>query len=133
MDAFLLYLRLEPYLAQWFNNEYNYASPIFLKKGSSEADILETFIATQRDGRKGEVRPDQANVVIALPSFRDKPPRHYNYLPPRGRAALERNIYVRFRVMLWKDLQSIEHVECPLTDRIYAWMEQHGIDRKSVV
>lgn len=128
MSQILLYLKLEPYLAQWFVHENGGSNPVSLPRGSSESDLLEQFLAKVPRERVGEVDPADANVVIVLPSFRDKDPRYYNYLPPRARKAIEHNIYVRFRCEMWKELHTLENVDAPISDLIYSWMENHGIE-----
>lgn len=127
MSQFLLYLKIEPYLAQWLINEAG-GNPVKLRRGSSESDILERFLTTGATGRTGEISPSEANVSIFLPTFRDKDPRYYNYLPPRARKSLERNIYVRFRCQLWKELHTLANVDCPIGELVWAWMESHGIE-----
>lgn len=127
MSQILLYLHLEPYLAEWFVHENGGTNPISLPRGSSESDLLERFLTTPVPGRPGEVAPDDANVVIALPTFRDKDPRYYNYLPPKARKTIERNIYVRFRCEMWQELHTLDNVDAPISDLIYSWMENHGI------
>ena len=128
MSQILLYLKIEQYLAEWYKHELGGTEVLHLPRGSSESDILERFLASApMDKRVGEVAPEDANLIIAIPSFRDKDPRYYNYLPPRARKALERNIYVRFRIEMWEELHKLEKAECMISDLIWAWMENHGI------
>lgn len=126
MSPILIYLKLEPYVAQWFVHEMGGES-VHLPKGSAESDILEYFLKPTPEGVTPQMKQD-GDISIMLPVFKHKNPAYFNYLPPRAMAALARCIVTRFRVKLWQDLFQLHHTECCLTDLIYAWMELHGID-----
>ena len=79
MSQFLLYFKFEPYLAQWFIHEMGGTSPVELPRGSVESDILQLFLNKQPEDMPDEKRED-ANLVIAIPTFKHKDPRTYNYL-----------------------------------------------------
>lgn len=124
MDYYV-YLNLERYLAEWYIHESG-GSPVVLKKGSAESDVLECFLQKL----PADKMPDtgkESNVTIKIPCFKYKDPRTYNYLPPLAKKALERTIYIRFRVQMWNELYKLDNTECCITDLIYAWMEKHGI------
>lgn len=126
MKPVLVYLKLEPYLAQWFVNEMG-GEPVQLPKRSAEADILEYFLKPTPEGVLPELK-QEGDISIILPTFKHKDPAYFNYLPPRAMLALARCISTRFRVQLWQDLHQLHHTESCITDLIYAWMENHGID-----
>lgn len=125
MPQFCIYLELEEYLRQWLVHELG--DPVKVPRGSQESDILELCLTTQPKDAVPDL-PAPGKVAIVLPQFRDKDTRYYNYLPPRGRKALARCIYVRFRVKMWEELHRLDNTEGLLTDMIYAWMEAHGIE-----
>lgn len=123
---FYIYLKMEPYLAEWYIHENDGVHPIHLKRGSAESDIVSLFLTK----RPKDVSPDlgkDANLSIIVPSFSYRNPEYYNYLSPRAKTALVKTIYNRFVVQLWQDLHKIENLSCILTDLIYVWMETHGI------
>ena len=127
-DDVLIYLNLEPYLAQWFVNEMG-GEPVRLPKRSAEADILEFFLKPTPQGMKPAIKADFPDAIsIVLPTFKHKDPTYFNYLPPHAMTALARCIYTRFRVKLWEDLHSLHNADCCITDLIYAWMEHNGIE-----
>lgn len=123
---FLIYLHLEPYLAEWYLHENENVEPVHLKRGSAESDIVELFL-TKLPKDAVPDSEDDANVRIVIPYFRARDPMTYNYLPPRAKKALAKTIYTRFRVQLWEELHRLENTETFITDLIYAWMEKHGI------
>ncbi len=126
MNPILIYLKLEPYVAQWFVNEMG-GEPVHLPKRSAESDILEYFLKPTPEGVT-PVMKQEGDISIVLPTFKHKDPTYFNYLQPRAMAALGRCIVTRFRVQLWQDLHQLHHTESCLTELIYAWMEHHGIE-----
>lgn len=126
MAEVYIYLKLDPYLAQWFVNEMG-GEPVRLPKRSAESDILEFFLKPTPEGILPE-RKKEGDISIVLPAFKHKDPAHFNYLPPRAMKALARCISTRFKVQLWQDLHQLHHTESCITDLIYAWMENHGIE-----
>lgn len=57
MEPVLVYLKLEPYLAQWFVNEMG-GEPVQLPKRSAEADILEYFLKPTPKGVLPELKQE---------------------------------------------------------------------------
>lgn len=126
MDSTLLYLKLEPYVAQWFVHEMG-GEPVQLPKRSSESDIIEYFLKPAPKGAVHNYSEDGC-IRISIPTYKHKDPAYFNYLSPKALAALARCITVRFRVQLWQDLHKLHNPGCCLTDLIYAWMDFHGIE-----
>lgn len=144
MTEQLLYLTLPPYLAQWYADEcrrneharedtyksepYRYPTPVKPLRGSLESGILELFL-TKQPAAVPEDFKDGANLVLAIPSFRNRDPRIYNYLRPSAREALQAAIHTRFQVKLFQDIHELVGVGKARKDlTIIAWMEQHAID-----
>lgn len=120
-----IYLELEGYLRDWLIHKYG--NPVRFIRNSAENDILETFLATPKPDTLPDL-PTPNKVAIALPSFKYKDTRTYNYLPPKAKDALSHCIKVNFRVKMWKDLHTLANLDGCITDIIYAWMEQNGIE-----
>ena len=64
MSNFLLYLKFEPYLVQWFIHEMGGTSPVELPRGSAESDILQLFLTKQPE----DMSPDAAEKLSAAES-----------------------------------------------------------------
>lgn len=127
MSQFCIYLKLEPYLRDWFINDCGGGVPVHLRKGSAESDILLCFLQKQPSSTPD--LPSDEDVAIFIPTFKDKDPRVYNYLGASGKRALKRCIKTRFDVELWRDLQKFAMFKGHLKqDLIYAWMETHHIE-----
>jgi len=124
---FSIYLKVEPYLAQWFTHEMGGETPVKLIKGCAESNIIELFLA-KRPKNLPLMKPAEANLVIAIPSFKHKDPRVYNYLPQKAEQVLANCIRNRFDVAMWKDLHVLKFDGQLLKDMIGAWMESHGIE-----
>ena len=127
---FTVFITLEPYLAQWLTHESGGSTPITIKRGSAEADLLEMFLSKQPTDPdyRPQLRPLPGQVEILLPAFKHKDTRIYNYLPPRGEISLHACIRNRFKVMLWKELHTIGNVVQRTDMAISDWMEAHGIE-----
>lgn len=128
--TYTIFLRLEPYLAQWLRHECGGDDPIRLRRGSAEADILYLHLQPQprRPDYRPQLRPAEGEVEIALPWFKYKDIRTYNYLPPRAATLLRECIRTRFRVNFWHDIFTVSHLRGRIDLHLEAWMDSHGIE-----
>jgi hypothetical protein len=124
--AICIYIDLEDYLAQWFIHEQGGNLPVQLTRGSVESKILEVYLTALPENKKPQCS-SEGKVAIAIPSFRNRPPESYNYLPRHAHASLLSIIRNRFDIQLWKDLHQFGHISKRQDELIYAWMEKHGI------
>lgn len=126
MSEYIIYLKLDPYLAQWLIHEHG-GTPVAFPKNSMENDIIELglmkkpYLALPNE-------PGENKVPIALPYFKSKNVRYNNYLSLKSRNALQRCIRSRFVMTLWKDLYKFGYIGKKKQDLIWAWMETHGIE-----
>lgn len=127
MSDFYIYIKLEPYLKDWFINENGGTNPLKLKKGSQEHDILKLFLEKSPNDYVPHIKQDN-EVAIELPFFKNKDPRTYNYLPARALDALRDTIRTRFTIQLWEDLHNFGSIGKRQDNLIYAWMHKHGIE-----
>lgn len=127
MSEICVYLKVEPYLAQWYVHEQGGTSPVRPKRGSAESDILEAFLRPQPDGELPDTGQD-SNLAISIPYFKHRDPRTNFYLPPVAKRALVHTLYTRFRVQLWEEMHRLENIPTEMSVLIYAWMEKHGIE-----
>lgn len=126
MSDIVIFLKLEPYLAQWLMHEHG-GNPVVFPKNSAENDILELGL-TLKPYLAIPNQPGDDKVPIAVPYFKSKDVRSYNYLPPSGRRALARCIRTRFVIALWNDLYRFGNIGKRKQDIIWAWMEARGIE-----
>lgn len=138
-----LYLTLPPYLAQWYAHEcrrhlraaddtctvpiYNFKDAVAPIRGTVESGILELFLTKEPDGPKQDFKTG-SNLVIAIPSFRNRDPRVYSYLRPSARELLYEAMRTRFQVSLWRGIHSIDTEFTRKDMAIMAWMEHNGIE-----
>ena len=126
MSEFIIYLKLDPYLAQWLTHEYG-GNAVEFPKNSAENDILELgltvppFLAAPNE-------PGENKVPIRIPWFKNKNVRFNNYLSHKSRRALAHCIRTRFVIALWTDLYKFGYIGRRKQDLIYVWMEAHGIE-----
>ena len=127
MSRICIYITLEDYLAQWFIHEHGGEVPVHLVRGSVESKILEVYLTH----RPQDLLPDTATdgkLAIAIPSFRNRPPEVFNFLPKYAMASLLNIIRNRFDIQLWNDLHHFGKITKRKDELIYAWMEKHGIE-----
>lgn len=125
MNDYVIYLKVEPYLAQWLINSFG--NPVELIRDSPESKLVKRFLDIQPQGIKPDLGHD-ANISVIIPFSKDKDPRTYNYLSPRAKKMLAESFYSIFINNLWTELGDLENIHCSITDVIYAWLEKHGID-----
>jgi len=127
MSNLCIYLPLEDYLAQWFVNEHGGEVPVHLTRGSVESKTLELYMAKLPEGMEPEVCAD-GKLAVRIPTFRNRPPETYNYLPPRAMSMLLNLIRNRFDIQLWEELHHFGKIGKRQDELIFAWMEKHGIE-----
>ena len=127
MSNICVYLQnIEPYLKQWFIHEHGGEYPVSLVRGSVESCMLKQFIEKRNEEEATNI--DERTLAIYIPTFKDKDPRTYFYLPNRAKVALHKCIKNRFDIQMWQDLHQFSNLSLQIDDIIYAWMEKHGIE-----
>ena len=127
MDNFVIYLKVEPYLAQWLTKAFG--SPVDLPRDTPECRLIKRFL----DKTPLDIRPDTGegtNLAVLIPWSKEKDPRTYNYLSPRAKALLIESFETVFLNNMWTELGDLDNLNCNLTDVIYAWLEKHGIEEE---
>ncbi len=146
MNEFHIYLRLAPYLAQWYI--YRCAEHAFLNgnatfpngfvsdgintpvkpiKNSPESKALQRALSINFAGRPDPI-PEGANLCLIIPSYEDKDPRTYNYLGQHGRNHLVKVIRQGFEETLWTELHDARPYLGGMDDLIFQWMETNHIE-----
>ena len=126
MSEILIHLKIDNYLAQWLIHECG-GCPVVFKKHSVENNILYVNLKKRPLFGKRD-KPGEGKIPIALPYFKDRDPREYNFLSKPARLALAECIRNRFVVQLWKDLHRFGNIGKRKQDLIWAWMDAHGIE-----
>ncbi len=126
MSRICLYIPLEDYLADWFVHDQGGENPVHLTRGSVESKILEVFLTHRPEDQLPDVAGD-GKLAIIIPSFRNRPPEVFNYLPQHALSSLLNIIRSRFDIQLWNELHHFGKITNRQDELIYAWMEKHGI------
>lgn len=122
----LLYLTLDPYLAQWFVNDCGGDIPVRLRRGSPESDILQVFLSVPPENF--DPTPPPGAIPVILPAFAAKDTRSAFYLSPAAERLLVDLIRTRFDCCMWKELFKFSSLFSRIDNLIYAFMERHGIE-----
>jgi hypothetical protein len=123
-----VFVFLEPYLMQWLIHQAGSTPPIEIPPRSPEADILKFYLRQPPKNYFPQLHPKDGQIQFLIPFFRHPDTRRCFYLPKKGEIALRECIKNRFRVQLWRDMNTIG-VQIKRKDiAISDWMEAHGID-----
>ena len=122
---FLVYVRMEQYLAQWAAHEHGL--PIRFPRGAIENEIIELGLKIRGEDDDLDL-PEEGKYPVVLPFFKYKDVRYYNYLSESSKDELVHCLKIRFTISLWNDLYRFGNIGKQKQDLIYAWMDAHDID-----
>lgn len=124
MSKFVIYLKLQPFIAQWLH--HHYGNPVRFQPQSVENSTILQFTQRLPAGQQPDVAADGLTAV-AIPDNEKKDPAVYNYLGRKGKEAVADCIERTFRLMMWSELNDMSAVGCSVLSAIDAWCEMHGI------
>lgn len=122
----VIYLKMEPYLRQWFIHENGGVEPVRLRRGTPESNIFQAFIGKKPEDWSSV--PEEGCVAIIVPQYIGLDPEYWCYLPPRAKQTLYNCIKSSFDVQLFKELNGVMERRVLLRDIIDSYMEKHGIE-----
>lgn len=125
MSKFVIYLKLQPFVAQWLH--HHYGNPVQFQPKSVENSTILQFTQKLPEGRQPDTAADGL-TAICIPDNEKKDPSVYNYLGPKGKEAVVDCIERTFKLMMWSELNDMSDVGCSVLGAIDAWCEMHGID-----
>ncbi len=128
MSNYNIYLKVPTYLDQWLRHDYwNPASGrVEFERGSNCHSILSRFL---RREPQDYVRPDVSELLpVEVPTFKGMAPESHNFLIHEGHKALVSAIKRNFKALLDKELSVFYTSDVVITDIIYAFMANHGIE-----
>ena len=125
MSKFVIYLKLQPFVAQWLH--HHYGNPVQFQPKSVENSTILQFTQKLPEGRQPDTAADGLTAVC-IPDNEKKDPSVYNYLGPKGKEAVVDCIERTFKLMMWSELNDMSDVGCSVLGAIDAWCEMHGID-----
>ncbi len=124
MSQFVIYIKLEKYLAEWLT--HSLGCPVRFPAGSNENAVIRTFLQRLPPDTLPLMDSPEATPIF-IPDSKSKPADSYNYMAPRGLKAVHEAIMDLFIRNLWSDLRPIENSRIGVNTRIAAWCEMHGI------
>lgn len=127
MEDICVYIKVEPYLAEWI--KHSHGDPVVMLKDSPESRLLKLFLEKQPEGVPVD-NPADFNVAIKIPWYKEKDARVYFYLSPKSKSMIAECYETLFIQNLWTELGSVRNFNCSLTTLIYAWMEKHNINEE---
>lgn len=146
MSPYYVTLKVAPYLAQWYAYkcwEHNYmltdvapswpikpmdvTNPVPVIKNSYESKLLERLL-TRQPGPVPEKVPEDDNLCIGIPYYKNCDPRIFNYLGKHGKELLCISIRDAFQMDLWETLSDLGLKGERLDEAIWCFMENYYID-----
>lgn len=125
MSDYFIYLKAEPYLAEFIKTAYG--DPVILERDSPEARIIREFISKTPADAMPDLGED-ANMKISIPYFKEADPRTYNYMGKSAKSALLESFDHLVERSMLREIGSLENSRRgKISSMIYAWMEKHGI------
>lgn len=125
MSNFVIYLKLQPFVAQWLH--YHFGNPVKFHPQSVENSTILQFTRKLPDGQLPDVTTD-GMTAVCIPDNEKKDPAIYNFLGKKGKEAVVDCIERTFKLMMWSELNDMSSVGCSILGAINAWCEMHGID-----
>ncbi len=127
MNENYIYLKMEPYLRQWFVNSMGGVEPVRLFKGSIESKIVQQFVRSPRANDTPKL-PDPGDLAVIIPHTPGVKPWIQNYFSPKATEALMDAIRARFDVDLFTTLHKCGVIGSSQKILIESFMDSRGIE-----
>ena len=128
MSHYCIYLKVPAYLEQWLRHDYwnPGTGRVEFERGSNTHSILSRFL------RRRPVHyhdTDHTGLLpVEVPTFKGMNPDQHNFLIREGEKVLVSAIKRNFKSLLDKELAVFYTQDVVITDIIYAFMADHGIE-----
>ena len=126
MSNYCIYLKMPPYLRQWFIHRHGGSDPVQLIRGSIESKLLQRATVKMPENILPP-RQQEGEVAINIPYSKSHDPRIYNYITETGKRALIQQIKSDFDIDVWEYLHDFGKVGKQQKELINMFMEQRGI------
>lgn len=126
MSEYCIYLKMPPYLRQWFIHRHGGSDPVTLRRGSIESKMLQRATVPLPPNAI-PARRLEGEVAIQIPYSKSHDPRYYNHITETGKRALLNCIKDDFDIDVWEYLHDFGKIGRQQKDLIYLFMEQWGI------
>lgn len=124
---YYIYLELPGYIQDWIVNYCGGSVPVHFRKNSIESICLRVGLVKLPSNMNPEL-PTPGSLAVAIPDFKEKPPRVYNYLPRAAKFKLIKCLKQNFRLHLWYSLHKFGWIGKQRIRLIEDYMSQHGIE-----
>lgn len=127
-----VFIKLEPYLSDWFINRNGGSQPVELQRNSLEFRFLELHLDKAPKDYIPQINPEEGEIEVYLPHFRAYDIETYNYLSETDKKSLHTILREKFRYDIERDFLSYyrlfdEGMRMRLDDFANSWMSKHGI------
>ena len=126
MSQYCIYLKMPPYLRQWFIHRHGGNDPVILRRGSIESKMLRRATVPLPPDTV-PLRQQEGEVAVCIPYYKSHDPRVYNFITETGKRAMVDRIKDDFALDVWDYLHDFGKIGKQLKDLIYLFMEQRGI------
>ena len=127
-----VFVKLEPYLGQWFVNKYGGSVPVVLERGCTESRFIEASLDRMPSDAVPKLKAEEGEVEIILPHYKAFDVETYNYLSPTDLKMLHDVIREAFLLNLDTDYLKVATLLSSRKgpqkqDWVESWMRKHGI------
>jgi hypothetical protein len=126
MSEYCIYVKMPPYLRQWFIHRHGGNNPVQLIRGSIESKLLQRATVRMPENIMPP-RLQEGEIAINIPYSKSHDPRIYNYITETGKRALIQRIKEDFDLDVWDYLRDFGKIGAQQKDLINLFMEQRGI------
>lgn len=127
MSDYIIYIEAPGYLADWI--KHTFGNPAVLVKDSPESRVLnECLVKLPKDAQP--IAASCNRVAIAVPYFKGKDPRVYNYIHKTGENAVAESFRSLFIKNLSEEILHLDNGNLKMSTLLYMFLEKHGIDEE---
>lgn len=124
MSDYVIYIEAPGYLADWI--KHTFGNPAVLLKDSPESRVLNECLVKLPTNAQPSM-PGSSKIAIAVPYFKGKDPRVYNYLHKTGEIAVAESFRSLFIKNLCEEILHLDNGNIKMSTLLYMFLEKHGI------
>jgi len=128
MEDYFIYLAVPEFLANYVKSLYG--NPVELPKDSVESRIIKELLRKMPSNEKPDMGKD-SNLMIRIPQYDHPDPRVYNWLSNPGKQILQNSFFELLMKEFYKELLSMDKLECEINLSIYEFMDRHDMPLSS--
>lgn len=130
MSSLNVYIAVPDYLEQWLRHEFwnNETGRVEFPRGSAPRAVLHSLLTRPPKGLISAAMGSKSEIPVEVPSFKGINPNSFCWLSDSGKKALVSCLKKLFQSMMWQELFPLLGYNVQITDVVYAFLDNHGIE-----